>query len=359
MKVADFKEFVRLVALAELDIGTAQLGFRGGPRPLVWYQGQHIGAVTLANESIAIEGLASKDESFAVEATRLSEILRILPDEADLRAKLAAPDFLLLTKGTRLALRVTRGSRPPQMDRGGADLALALSDSSLDLLSRALGLLDEITGKKVLKPVLAGTRISVTANAMRLEATDGIRAAILEIPVEGTDGIYGVVPVADLRVALPIFTGTSLHVERYGNRIDLTGGRTRVRLSLYADEGFPDLQLAFPKQYAQTIELSTRAITMAAKAAAVLDATARVVLTARRNRIVLSVKSQELGAFQTVGGEGVLDFEVTFDAGHLGAIEPLGSTIKLHLNDAASPVMIEGEQPNWRCWLAPIYSPTA
>ncbi|KKL18700.1 hypothetical protein LCGC14_2472880, partial [marine sediment metagenome] len=56
MKVSDFKAFVRLTALSALDPGTAQLGFRGKPRLLAWYQGQHLGAMTAAESAVAIKG---------------------------------------------------------------------------------------------------------------------------------------------------------------------------------------------------------------------------------------------------------------------------------------------------------------
>lgn len=353
MIAADFKAFVRLTHLSDLDVGSAQLGFRGTPRLLVWYQGQHVGVVTVADTGVEIDGLSGTDTAFALQASQLSEVLRLLPDEEVLTAKLAADHLTLSVKGTRFALRVLQqGSTPPQVGGGKGSPALVVSEETSARLPTVLKVLDEVTGKKVLKPVLAGTLVSVADGVMTLQATDGVRGAILELPVKGEDGVYGVIPVADMRAALSALGSGPVRIARQGGRVDLTCGKTRVRLSLYPEAEFPDLSV-LPRRFAQTITLSAQAIVTAARAAAILDTTQAVVLKSQRNRIVLSVESQELGSFQAVGGEGSLDFEVTFEGGHLGAIEGLGSTITLHLNDAASPVMIEGE-PGWRYWTSPL-----
>jgi DNA polymerase III sliding clamp (beta) subunit (PCNA family) len=177
---------------------------------------------------------------------------------------------------------------------------------------------------------------------------------MLEVPVVGTDGDYGVIPITDMQAALATFGDGDLKVSSQGGRIDLTCGKTRVRLALLADEGFPDIAGTVPKSYAQIIELSTQALATAARAASVLDAPARVVLKARQNRIVLLVNSQELGSFQTMGGEGELSYEITLDSAYLANVRSFGDTIKMHLNDAESAVMIEGTIPGWRYWLAPL-----
>lgn len=353
MIVADFRAFIQLIGLAELDIGSAQLGIRGKPRLLVWYQGQHIGAVTAADAGVEIVGVSGQDTSFAIAVTHLAEALRLLPDEEPLEAKFLAPHLTLSVKGTRFALRILEhSSAPPQISSKGADRTLTISAEHRISLQRALTVLDEVTGKKVLKPVLAGTLVSAAGGVMRLEATDGVRGAIIELPTTGEDGVYGVIPVADMRIALSVFPEGDLQIARHGGRVDLTCGKTRVRLALYPEAEFPDLSV-LPQRFAHTIELSPQSIATAAKAAAILDTTQSVTLKARRNRIIFAVESQELGSFQAVGGEGSLDFEVTFEGGHLGAVEGLGSTVTLHLNDTVSPVMIEGE-PGWRYWTSPL-----
>jgi DNA polymerase III sliding clamp (beta) subunit (PCNA family) len=173
------------------------------------------------------------------------------------------------------------------------------------------------------------------------------------VPVEGADGDYGIIPIADLRAALATFGDEKLKVGMQGGRVDLTCGRTRIRLALFNDT-FPDILATVPKKYAQAVELSGQAIATAAKAATVLDAALRVTLKARQNKVVLLVNAQELGSFQTIGGDGTLDCELTLGSGYLEKARAFGDTVKLHMNDAKSIVMIEGAHPGWRYWVAPI-----
>lgn len=352
MKVADFVDFVRLGALAELDLGSAQLGFQSDPRLYVWYQGTHIGAMTVGGPEVAIPGLSEGGGSFAVDATHLSKILRLLPNEETLQVKVVPPNMTFAVKGARLSLRAREGSMPPEI-KGRGERRFTVSGEGIQLLSRALSLLDSITGKQSLKPVLAGTQVSVEGGSLILKATDGLRGAIIGIPVEGDDGEYGVIPVADWRAATTLCGSDKLEVRKHHEeRVDLTSGRTRIRLALYPAEDFPDLSV-LPTKFSSTVEFSSQAITTAAKAAAVLDDTRTVTLKTQRDRLVFMVDSQEVGSFQTVGGKGTLDFEASFDGSNLEGLEALGSTLKLHLNNGRSAVMAEGEH-GWRYWIAPL-----
>jgi hypothetical protein len=354
MKVADFGAFVRLTALADLDPGAAQLGFRGKPRLLAWYQGQHLGAVTAAESAVTIKGLSGENASCAVDTVRLAAALRLFPDaDAPLTVTFTPPDLTLSVPGMRLALRTIADSTPPQMGSKGADQMFTVAETDRALLSTALGILSDVSGTRPLKPVLAGTLASVKDGTLRLAATDAISAAIVEIPVEGADGDYGIIPIADLRAALATFGDEKLKVGLQGGRVDLTCGRTRIRLALFNDT-FPDILAATPAKYAQIVELSAQAVATAAKAATVLGTTSQVILKARQGKIVLLVNTQEVGSFQTVGGAGALDCELTLGSSYLEKARAFGDTLKLHLNDAKSTIMIEGEHPGWRYWLAPI-----
>jgi len=364
MKVSDFKAFVRLTALSALDPGAAQLGFRGKPRLLAWYQGQHLGAMTAAESTVTIKGLSGESASCAVDAERLAAALRLFPDDdAPLTVTFAPPDLTLSVSGMRLTLRTTADSTPPQMGSKGADQAFTVAEADRALLSTALGLLSDVSGTRPLKPVLSGTQASVKDGKLRLIATDSISAVLLEIPVEGADGDYGIIPIADLCAALATFGDEKLKVSLQGGCADLTCGKTKIRLALHAGGSFPDLLATVPKKYAQTVELSTQALVSAAKAAAVLGASSRVVLKARQGKIVLLVNTQELGSFQTVGGAGALDCELTIDGGYLEKARAFDETIKLHINDAKSAVMIEstseGARSGWRYWVAPMVTQTS
>lgn len=352
MIVAEFKKFVQLGTLSGLGLGSARLGFESEPRLYVWYQGTHVGAITVAGPEVVMEGLKENGGSLAIDATHLSEILRLLPDEETLQVKATPPHLVFLIKGARFALRTREGSLPPEI-KGRSGRACTISGQSLELLTRALSLLDSVTGKQVLRPVLAGTQVSVKGGTMILRATDGLRGAILGIPVEGDEGDYGVIPVADWQLAVSVFDSDKLEVrKRPEERVDLTSGRTRIRLSLYPGQDFPDLS-GLPRRFSTAVELSSQAVAIASKAAAVLDDARTVTLKTQRGRMVFVVESQEVGSFQTLGGTGTLDFQALFDGGHLEGLEVLGPTLKLHLNDARSPVMVEGEH-GWRYWVAPL-----
>lgn len=352
MKVADFKDFVRLGALAELDLGSAQLGFQSEPRLHVWYQAPHKGGITVAGPEVAIEGLPGGGDSLAVDAAHLSKILRLLPDEETLQVKVVPPNMTFVVKGARFSLRANMGSMPPEI-KGRGERRFTVSGEGLELLNRALSLLDGITGKQSMRPVLGGTQVSVERGNLILKATDNIRGAVLSIPVDGDDGEYGVIPVADWRVATTLCGSDKLEVRKHHEeRVDLTSGRTRIRLVLYPAGDFPDLSV-LPTKFSSTVELSSQAIAIAAKAAAVLDDARVVTVKTQRDRLLFMVESHEVGSFQTLGGKGELGFEVVFDGGHLEGIEALGSTVKLHVNNARSAVMAEGEH-GWRYWIAPI-----
>jgi DNA polymerase III sliding clamp (beta) subunit (PCNA family) len=244
------------------------------------------------------------------------------------------------------------------MGSKGAAQAFTIAETDRALLSTALGILSDVAGTRPIKPMLSGTQASVKSGKLRLIATDAISAVLLEIPVEGADGDYGIIPIADFRAALATFGDGSLKVSSQDGRADLTCGKTKIRLALHAGDGFPDILSHTPDNYAQTIELSTQALVSAAKAAAVLSASSRVVLKARQGKIVLLVNTQELGSFQTVGGDGSLDCELMLDGGYLEKARAFDETIKLHINDAKSTIMIEsaseGERSGWRYWVAPM-----
>lgn len=366
MKVQDFAQLVSLGQLASLDLdaSTAHLGFtfqESSQRTLFYYQGIFVGAITASDKGFKIPGLDGRNP--AVSASNIMSLLSVLDEEDDLQVSFNKNDLVLKVGDTkdklnhaRLTLRLIPEAVLPEILKGGTGPAAVCEDYSL--LKRALEFLDVITGKAVDKMYLAGIRTRVKNNTMLLEATDGLKGARLRIPVKDIGGThdYGVIPSADWLAALRSFPPDK-HVgirSATGNKIDIVSGRHRVRLSLFDSKTFPDLR-KLPQKYAHSVTLSSKAVVTTIKAAAVLDASRVVTLTTRQGQVILKTEGQEVGTFQAVGGEGLLDFAVMFDGDYFMPIASLGTHVKLYMKDGHSPVMMEGERgEDWRYWVNPL-----
>jgi DNA polymerase III sliding clamp (beta) subunit (PCNA family) len=350
MKVAEFKEFVSIMSLSILDLGTPRLGFAFGPLR-TWYYATHCGAVSLAGPAVQVNGASGV---FSIVSERLAHTLSLLDDEDDLVVTYQPPNLVFQAGAARLSLRTVQEEEAPRI---GSSRGATIVVPDQALLRRALKFLRHVTGKKILKPILSGTQANVEGGILTLEATDSMRGAIITLPVEGPDVSLGVVPVVDWAVAVsalpdgPVTLRASASTGAAGS-IDVQSGQTKVRIALLQG-AFPDLSV-LPRDPPPRFKISTKAVVTAVRAASILDQSRVLKVSARGGHVMLTVFSAEVGSFQAIGGEEQdLDFDVLFDADYFSMLDKLGSEVTVHLRDAVSPAMIRGEH-GWCYWLSPL-----
>ena len=350
MLVSDFKKFIRVSTLSDLDVGDSKLTL--SPDPLrICYEGLHCAGETRATADIEIAGLP---DPISVSAKFLQGALSLLGDDAELQITFEKPSLVLRSHGKRMTLRAGPSTYPDLVrpeSRSGAVIVKAAE------LTSALIFLVDITTRRIASLVLMGVRLTFSDGlSLVLEATDGHRAGVATVDIAKGAGFEQViVPALDLLTALKSLDEYAiLKYEHGSNTFDVLDKKTYIRLAVLQGE-FPDLSKLPASLGGVEVEMSRGVISTVVRAAALLDCSRAATLVIEESRAYFQIEGQEIGSFVTAVRRGSFSTsrKVVFDTDYFTPLGVLNDPLVLKIKSPSEPVLVE-DAKGWRYWLSPL-----
>ena len=293
----------------------------------------------------------SEGGATTVPAHTLFDIVRKLPDGAEVELSLEADQRLALSAGrSKFALACLPKEDFPVMSAG--DLPHRF-DVASDQLKRLVDKTRFAISTEETRYYLNGIYLHVAENGdstLRAVATDGHRLARMEIPLpDGAKGMPGVIvprkTVNELRKLIDEFDGdVSVALSETKIQFSFDGA---VLTSKLIDGTFPDYSRVIPLGNDKVLEVDCHMFAEAVDRVSTIssDRTRSVKLNLETDKLVLSVNSPENGtAREEVSAQYAAEaMEIGFNARYLldilGQVE--GDTMNAKLADPSSPTVIQ------------------
>lgn len=297
------------------------------------------------------EANISESGATTVPAHTLFDIVRKLPDGAEVELSLEADQRLALTAGrAKFALACLPKEDFPVMSTG--DLPHRF-DIASDQLKRLIDKTRFAISTEETRYYLNGIYLHVSENGdstLRAVATDGHRLARMEIPLpDGAKGMPGVIvprkTVNELRKLIDEFDGdVSVALSETKIQFSFDGA---VLTSKLIDGTFPDYSRVIPLGNDKVLEVDCHMFAEAVDRVSTIssDRTRSVKLNLEADKLVLTVNSPENGtAREEVAAQYAAEaMEIGFNARYLldilGQVE--GDTMHAKLADPSSPTVIQ------------------
>ncbi len=289
-------------------------------------------------------------------AHTLYEIVRKLPDGADVELKFAGDDpRLSITAGrSRFNLPILPAGDFPVMSSEGLTTRMALDTGALQrLIDKTRFAISTEETRYYLNGLYLHTVNDGGQTKLRAVATDGHRLALAEMPApEGAAGAPGVIvprkTVAEVRRLLDD-AGEMVDLQISAAKVRLGFGREEVRgaalTSKVIDGSFPDYMRVIPKDNQKVVRVDNGLFSRAVDRVATISAekSRSVKLAIEPGRLVLTVRNMEAGqAVEEVeidyDGE---PFEIGFNARYLLDVcgQIADEQMELRFADPASPTL--------------------
>ena len=296
---------------------------------------------------------ASRDGSTTAPAATLYEIVRRLPDAAEIELEMTGD-------GGQLKLRAGRYSTSlvtlptddfPSMTAGALPHRFRLTGLELR------GLIDRTRfaiSTEETRYYLNGIYLHATAGESRMlraVATDGHRLARVEAPLpDGAEGMPGVIiprkTVAELRKLLDE-EGGEVEVALSDTRIQFTAGPITLTSKLI-DGTFPEYERVIPKDNDKVLRVGKKDFSDAvARVAAISSERSRPVKMAlATDLLTLSAASPDQGTASEELDEGRVEYastplEIGFQARYLNDItDQIADRVEFHFSDGAAPTVV-------------------
>lgn len=293
----------------------------------------------------------SEGGATTVPAHTLFDIVRKLPDGAEVELSLEADQRLALSAGrSRFALACLPKEDFPVMSAG--DLPHRF-DVASDQLKRLIDKTRFAISTEETRYYLNGIYLHVSDNGdstLRAVATDGHRLARMEIPLpDGAKGMPGIIvprkTVNELRKLIDEFDGdVSVALSETKIQFSFDGA---VLTSKLIDGTFPDYSRVIPLGNDKVLEVDCHMFAEAVDRVSTIssDRTRSVKLNLEADKLVLTVNSPENGtAREEVAAQYAAEaMEIGFNARYLldilGQVE--GDTMNAKLADPSSPTVIQ------------------
>lgn len=318
------------------------------------YDGMHSGGITAAPPGTEVKGLTGP---VTFDAKMMLGCLDLLRTD-EIKVVYKHPNLVLQAGGQRFTVRTGEGHPHPPARLGKDAPTVKIATAAL---LPAVRFLSQVAGGKQGAPVLTGIHMVAGGGTLLLEASDGVGAGQVELPLlDERDGLAPfdtVVPAADMGAALEVL-GETVALRSGPTTMALIDRTTYIRLATLADAvKFPDLRKLPNEGYGLTFEVPTAQIGAVAAAGAMIHSQHTVDLTAEGGRLRFTASEQELGTYElAVGKIDTPDFELHLDADYLRVAEALGGeTVTV---DARHPTMrlvrVTGANDSWRYWMAEV-----
>jgi DNA polymerase-3 subunit beta len=211
-----------------------------------------------------------EDKAVTVGARKLLDILRALPDQADVVLSFAEKRLQVKAGKSRFNLQTLAPEDFPRMSSGSATTTLSISQK---ILKRLVGLVLYSMAQQDIRYYLNGLLLVIDGEGLKVVATDGHRLAYASSPQSGA-------AVSKQEVILP--RKTVLELARLLEdsdapvTVEIGAGQARfsfsgvVIQSKLVDGKFPDYTRVIPKNHPKLIKLSRTVLQDALQRAAIL-----------------------------------------------------------------------------------------
>ena len=307
----------------------------------------HVTATDLEMQITAVADLPGKDgQSTTVGARKLQDLLRALPDDAQVNVEAAGSRMTVRAGRSRFNLQTLAASDYPRINVG-QDKLQSLTLPQRDFRS-LLKLAEFAMAQQDIRYYLNGMLLVVDKGALQAVATDGHRLSWASLAV---DGDY-----AHAEVILPRKTVLELSKLLQDDdtplTIDILPNQARFRfanvelVSKVVDGKFPDYNRVIPTAHGKKIELERVALLSALSRAAILSNEkfrgVRLVLGDDQLKIICTNSEQEEAEEQipvAYAGEGIdIGFNITYLLDVLSNLG--GDKVNIAFGDANSSALV-------------------
>ncbi len=293
----------------------------------------------------------SRDGATTAPAATLYEIVRKLPESAEIELELAGEQLKLRAGRYSTSLVTLPTDDFPSMTAGALPHRFRLTGLALR------GLIDRTRfaiSTEETRYYLNGIYLHATTSEppmLRAVATDGHRLARVEEPLpDGAAGMPGVIiprkTVAELRKLLDEESG-EVEIALSDTRIQFKAGGITLTSKLI-DGTFPEYERVIPKDNDKILRVGTKDFSNAvARVAAISSERSRPVKMALANDVLtLSAASPEQGTASEELDEGRVEYssgplEIGFQARYLNDItDQIGERLEFHFSDGTAPTVV-------------------
>ena len=301
-----------------------------------------------------VPAVTSRDGATTAPATTLYEIVRKLPDGAEVELDFAGGDAQLALRAGRYATSLVTLSTDdfPSMTAGQLPHRFHLSALALrGLIDRTRFAISTEETRYYLNGIFLHAAEGADGRVLRAVATDGHRLARVEEPLpEGAGSMPGVIvprkTIAELRKLLDEAQG-DVECALSDTRIQFTVGNVTLTSKLI-DGTFPEYERVIPRDNEKILRVGKKDFAEAvARVAAISNERSRPVkMSLARDLLVLSAASPEQGtATEELDGDRVkYDFgplEIGFQARYLNDItDQIGGEVEFLFSDGAAPTVV-------------------
>ncbi|MFN2645860.1 MAG: DNA polymerase III subunit beta [Burkholderiales bacterium] len=209
--------------------------------------------------------------SFTVGARKLLDILRALPEDAEVNLQPQDKRLVIKAGRSRFSLQTLPAEDFPRLAKASGESArLSLPQK---LLRRQLGLVHYAMAQQDIRYYLNGLLMVVDAGELRLVATDGHRLAFTSMPLAAAQARHeAIVPrktVLELSKLLAD-TDEEVRIELSANQAAFSFGAIEL-VSKLVDGKFPDYTRVIPTQHKNRLQASREPLRHALQRAAILS----------------------------------------------------------------------------------------
>ena len=189
------------------------------------------------------------DYAFGVESARLSDILKTLPGESDVKLKLDAMSLHVRCDRSRFKLPILPGSDIPQWESPPAESSISVAD-----LSRTLGRSAYAAAQQDVRHYLQGTLLAVGPDGVQIVSTDGHRLAAVRGVLHSPDDPApweGIIPSKGAAALIRHTDGEDVRIDCAKGQISAHWSAGFLGYTLHCrliDGRFPDWRRVIPSE---------------------------------------------------------------------------------------------------------------
>ena len=307
----------------------------------------HVTATDLEMQITAVSEIAGKDgEATTVGARKLHDLLRALPDDAQLSVDASGSRMTVRAGRSRFNLQTLAAADYPRISVGTEKIqSLSLAQSDLRALIR---LAEFAMAQQDIRYYLNGMLLVIDGGSLQAVATDGHRLSWASLEVGGSFTRQEVIvprkTVLELSKLLAD-TDAPVAIDILANQIRFHFGNVEL-VSKVVDGKFPDYNRVIPTGHSRIVEVERMALLSALQRAAILSNEkfrgVRIVLADGALRIVCANSEQEEAEEELpvdYHGDALdIGFNITY---LLDALSNLASErVSIAFGDAASSALI-------------------
>jgi DNA polymerase-3 subunit beta len=299
-----------------------------------------------------VEATVAKTGAITAPAHTLYEIVRKLPEGAEVELNAASANQLTLSSGrSNFKLGCLPVEDFPKMPEGDLKHSFKLSGNDLRaLIDRSRFAISTEETRYYLNGIYLHTAKQDKIEVLRAVATDGHRLARVEMPApEGAKGIPGIIlprkTVGEVRKLIDEVSG-DIEVALSESKVRFTFSGVIITSKLI-DGTFPDYERVIPSGNDKVLEVDTRIFAAAVDRVATISSekSRAVKISLAPGHVILSANSPEAGSateeLEAKYGGALLD--VGFNARYLLDIlqQMEGDGARFNLADATAPAIIQ------------------